>query len=97
MFGNTLNKRAGSEFESAYNYFILLKPRVMSLAIFTALVSTKDSPFSDDNKSLASAWFVFSIFVVISQIVSQVTTKGEKAMKFVKYLAREFGAMDKSV
>ena len=65
-------------------------------AIFTALVSTKDSPFSDDNKSLASAWFVFSIFVVISQIVSQVTTKGEKAMKFVKYLAREFGAMDKT-
>ena len=53
-------------------------------------------PNADDNKSLASAWFVFSIFVVISQIVSQVTTKGEKAMKFVKYLAREFGAMDKS-
>ena len=38
MFGNTLNKQAGSEFESAYNYFKLLKPRVMSLAIFTALV-----------------------------------------------------------
>ncbi len=65
-------------------------------AIFTALVSTKDSPFPEDNKSLVSAWFVFSVLVVISQIVSQVTTKGEKAMKFVKYLAREFGAMDKS-
>jgi hypothetical protein len=65
-------------------------------AIFTALVSTKDSPFPEDNKSLASAWFVFSVLVVISQIVSQVTTKGEKAMKFVKYLAREFGTMDKS-
>ena len=34
----TLNKKAGSEFESAHNYFMLLKPRVMSLAIFTALV-----------------------------------------------------------
>ena len=65
-------------------------------AIFTALVSTKDSPFPEDNKSLVSAWFVFSVLVVISQIVSQVTTKGEKAMKFVKYLAREFGTMDKS-
>jgi hypothetical protein len=65
-------------------------------AIFTSLVSTKDSPFPEDNKSLVSAWFVFSVLVVISQIVSQVTTKGEKAMKFVKYLAREFGTMDKS-
>jgi hypothetical protein len=64
-------------------------------AIFTALVSTKDSPFPEDNKSLVSAWFVFSVLVVISQIVSQVTTKGEKAMKFVKYLALEFGAVDK--
>ena len=34
----TLNNRAESEFGSAYNYFMLLKPRVMSLAIFTALV-----------------------------------------------------------
>ena len=38
MSGSTLNKKAGSEFESAHNYFMLLKPRVMSLAIFTALV-----------------------------------------------------------
>ena len=34
----TLNKRADSELGSAYSYFLLLKPRVMSLAIFTALV-----------------------------------------------------------
>ena len=34
----TLNKRADSEIGSAYSYFLLLKPRVMSLAIFTALV-----------------------------------------------------------
>ena len=34
MSGFTLNKRADSEFGSAYNYFMLLKPRVMSLAIF---------------------------------------------------------------
>ena len=38
MSEHTLNKKAGSEFESAHNYFMLLKPRVMSLAIFTALV-----------------------------------------------------------
>ena len=38
MSDYTLNKSANSEFGSAYNYFMLLKPRVMSLAIFTALV-----------------------------------------------------------
>ena len=38
MSESTLNKKAGSEFESAHNYFMLLKPRVMSLAVFTALV-----------------------------------------------------------
>ena len=61
MFGNTLNKRAGSEFESAYNYFILLKPRVMSLAIFTALVGQILASQVTYNKPLLTFISLFSI------------------------------------
>ena len=61
MFGNTLNKQAGSEFESAYNYFILLKPRVMSLAIFTALVGQILASQVTYNKPLLTFISLFSI------------------------------------
>jgi len=61
MFGNTLNKLADSEFGSAYNYFKLLKPRVMSLAIFTALVGQILASQVTYNKPLLTFISLFSI------------------------------------
>ena len=70
---------------------------VVTLAsIFTALVSTKENPFPDESKISSNLWFGFSILVVISQIVTQITTKGEKSMKFVKYLAKGFSESNKN-
>ena len=61
MFGNTLNKQAGSEFGSAYNYFKLLKPRVMSLAIFTALVGQILASQETYNKPLLTFISLFEV------------------------------------
>ena len=61
MFGNTLNKQADSEFGSAYNYFKLLKPRVMSLAIFTALVGQILASQETNNNPLLTFISLFSI------------------------------------
>ena len=38
MVNQIINKKAETDLGSAFNYFLLLKPRVMSLAVFTALV-----------------------------------------------------------
>ncbi len=61
MFGNTLNNQADSEFGSAYNYFKLLKPRVMSLAIFTALVGQILASQESSNNLLLTFISLFSI------------------------------------
>ena len=57
----TLNKRADSELGSAYNYFMLLKPRVMSLAIFTALVGQILALQQNFNNPLLTCISLFSI------------------------------------
>ena len=61
MSGFTLNKRADSEFGSAYSYFMLLKPRVMSLAIFTALVGQILASQQNYNNPLLTFISLFSI------------------------------------
>lgn len=57
----TLNKRADSELGSAYSYFLLLKPRVMSLAIFTALVGQVLALQQNFNNPLLTCISLFSI------------------------------------
>ena len=90
---NDCNNRFMFGIQSALNLWLIL---VVSLAsIFTALVSTRDNPFPEDNKTLSNIWFGFSLFVVASQISTQITTKGEKSMKFIKYLSRKL-AVNKS-
>ena len=49
MLNNIMNKKAEPEMGSAQNYFILLKPRVMSLAVFTALVGQLLALQNDNN------------------------------------------------
>ena len=61
MSEHTLNKKAGSEFESAHNYFMLLKPRVMSLAIFTALVGQILASHQSFNNPMLTFISLFSI------------------------------------
>ena len=61
MSEHTLNKKAGSEFESAHNYFMLLKPRVMSLAIFTALVGQVLASHQSFNNPMLTFISLFSI------------------------------------
>jgi protoheme IX farnesyltransferase len=61
MFGKTLNKQADSEIGSAYDYFALLKPRVMSLAIFTALVGQILASKQTINHPLLTFFSLFSI------------------------------------
>ena len=61
MSGFTLDKRADSEFGSAYSYFMLLKPRVMSLAIFTALVGQILASQQNYNNPLLTFISLFSI------------------------------------
>ena len=61
MSGFTLNKKADSEFGSAYSYFMLLKPRVMSLAIFTALVGQILASQQNYNNPILTFISLFSI------------------------------------
>ena len=61
MSEQTLNKEAGSEFESAHYYFMLLKPRVMSLAIFTALVGQILASQQNFNNPMLTLISLFSI------------------------------------
>ncbi len=61
MSSYTLNKRADSQLGSAYNYFILLKPRVMSLSIFTAFVGQILALQQNFNHPLLTFFSLFSI------------------------------------
>ena len=61
MLNNILNKKAEPEIGSAYSYFLLLKPRVMSLAIFTALVGQMLALQSNVNHPLLTLFSLFSI------------------------------------
>ena len=61
MSGYTLNTKADSEFGSAYNYFMLLKPRVMSLAVFTALVGQILASQQNFNNPMLTIISLFSI------------------------------------
>ena len=56
-----MNKKAEPEIGSAYNYFILLKPRVMSLAVFTALVGQLLALQSNINHPMLTLFSLFSI------------------------------------
>ena len=61
MLNNIMNKKAEPEIGSAYNYFILLKPRVMSLAVFTALVGQLLALQSNINHPMLTLFSLFSI------------------------------------
>jgi protoheme IX farnesyltransferase len=61
MLNNIMNKKAEPEIGSAYNYFQLLKPRVMSLAIFTALVGQILALQVNINHPLLTLFSLFSI------------------------------------
>ena len=61
MSGVILNKNADPGFGSAYSYFILLKPRVMSLAIFTAFVGQVLALKNNLNHPLLTLFSLFSI------------------------------------
>ncbi|MDC0651643.1 heme o synthase [Alphaproteobacteria bacterium] len=63
MFNNIINKKAEPEIGSAYSYFILLKPRVMSLAIFTALVGQILALQNNTNHPLLTLFSLFSIAI----------------------------------
>ena len=61
MSSFTFNKKVESENGSIYNYFVLLKPRVMSLAIFTALVGQVLALKYYSNHPLLTFFSLFSI------------------------------------
>ena len=61
MLNNIINKKAEPEIGSVYSYFILLKPRVMSLAIFTALVGQVLALQNNANHPLLTLFSLFSI------------------------------------
>ena len=61
MLNNIMNKKAEPEIGSAYNYFILLKPRVMSLAVFTALVGQLLALQNNINHPMLTLFSLFSI------------------------------------
>ena len=78
---HTLNKKAGSEFESAQNYFMLLKPRVMSLAIFTALVGQILASHQSFKNPMLTFISLFSIALVpVQRVYKYVVWKGHDAL-----------------